>query len=78
MFFTPGTSAIISIATFTHLWTVQPVAGMDSVVGPGTGEEVASGAAAAAAPAAAAVSPKKGPMQDHLRTDPAFSKGYLG
>lgn len=51
---------------------------MDSVVDPGTGEEAASDAAAAAAPAAAAVSPKKGPMQDNLKTNQAFSKGYLG
>lgn len=79
MFFTPGiSSAIISIAMFTHLWTVQPVAGMDSVADPGTGEEAVSDAAAAAAPAAAAVSPKKGTMQDNLKIDQAFSKDYLG
>lgn len=51
---------------------------MDSVADPGTGEEAVSDAAAAAAPAAAAVSPKKGTMQDNLKIDQAFSKGYLG
>lgn len=60
----------------TDLWTVQPAAGMDSVADPGTGEEAVSDAAAAAAPAA--VSPKKGPMKDNLKTDQAFSKGYHG
>lgn len=48
---------------FTHLWTVQPVAGTDSAADPDIGEVVESDAAAAAAPAAA--SPKKGPMQDN-------------
>lgn len=48
------------------------------MVDPGTGEEAVSDAAAAAAPAAAAVSPKKGTMQDNLKADQAFSKGYLG
>lgn len=63
---------------FTHLWTVQPVAGRGSVADPGTGAEAVSGAAAAAAPAAAAASPEKCPMQDILETDQAVSKGYLG
>lgn len=49
---------------------------MDSVVDPGTGEEAVSDAAAAAAPAA--VSPKKGPTKDNLKTDQAFFKGYHG
>lgn len=62
----------------THLWTVQPAAGMDSVVDPGTGEEAESDASAAAAPAAAAASPKEGPMQDNLKTNQAFFQGYLG
>lgn len=65
MFFTPDIfSAIISIAMFTYLWTVQPVAGTDSAVDPDTGEVVESDAAAAVVLAAAAVSPNKGPMQD--------------
>lgn len=77
MFFTAGIfSAFISIAMFTDLWTVQPAAGRDSVVDPGTGEEAVSDAAAAAAPAA--VSPKKGPTKDNLKTDQAFFKGYHG
>lgn len=58
-------SAIISIAMFTYLWTVQPVAGTDSAVDPDTGEVVESDAAAAVALAAAAVSPEKGPIQDN-------------
>lgn len=80
MFFTPGIfSAITSIAMFTYLWTVQPVAGTDSAVDPDIGEVVESDDAAAVALAAAAVSPRKGPMQDNQKTSQAFSKGdYLG